>query len=157
MEKVQVKVINKSSNPLPVYETARSAGMDVKADLSNMECESDSKGKYYQLLPGQRVMIKTGIYVAIPEGYEIQVRPRSGLAIKNGIMVVNSPGTIDSDYRGECNVLLLNTDQHSSFVIRQGDRIAQFLLKRVEQLEWYEVAELNETLRGAGGFGSTGK
>lgn len=143
---IKVKVINRSSNPLPGYETAHAAGMDLRADLKEPAI----------LKPGERKLIPTGLFIEIPEGYEGQVRPRSGLAFKHGITVLNSPGTIDADYRGEIKVILINhSDQ--SFTIRNGERIAQLVLARHEQVDWVIAEELAETQRGSGGFGSTGK
>jgi dUTP pyrophosphatase len=143
---MKVAIINKSNNPLPSYETSASAGLDIRAFIEG-KCT---------LNPGERKLIKTGLFLEIPEGFEAQVRPRSGLALKNGITVLNSPGTIDADYRGEIGVILIN---HSSeiFEINSGDRIAQLVFAKVEQAVWYETESLNETERGAGGFGSTGK
>lgn len=143
---IKVKVINRSSNPLPGYETAHAAGMDLRADLKEPVV----------LNPGERKLIPTGLLIEIPEGYEGQVRPRSGLAFKHGITVLNSPGTIDADYRGEVKVILINhSDQ--PFTIQNGERIAQLVLARHEQIEWVLTEELAETQRGSGGFGSTGK
>ena len=143
---MKVSIINKSNNSLPSYETSASAGLDIRAFIKE-KCTLNS---------GERKLIKTGLFLEIPEGYEAQVRPRSGLALKNGITVLNSPGTIDSDYRGEIGVILIN---HSSeiFEINSGDRIAQLVFAKVEQADWYETKSLNETERGEGGFGSTGK
>ena len=143
---MKVAIINKSNNPLPSYETSASAGLDIRAFIEE-KCT---------LIPGERKLIKTGLFLEIPEGYEAQVRPRSGLALKNGITVLNSPGTIDADYRGEIGVILIN---HSAeiFEINSGDRIAQLVFAKVEQAVWYETESLNETERGEGGFGSTGK
>ncbi len=143
---IKVKVINRSGNPLPGYETAHAAGMDLRADLKEPVV----------LNPGERKLIPTGLLIEIPEGYEGQVRPRSGLAFKHGITVLNSPGTIDADYRGEVKVILINhSDQ--PFTIQNGERIAQLVLARHEQIEWVLTEELAETQRGSGGFGSTGK
>lgn len=142
---VKVKVINKSDNPLPVYKTPGSAGLDVH---SNDEIV---------VQPNDRILVKTGLFMAIPEGYEIQVRPRSGIGYKEGVTVINSPGTIDSDYREEVGVILINHG-HLPFFIHKGDRIAQFVLAKVEQLEWDEVTThyaLGTTERD-GGIGSTG-
>lgn len=148
-KKVKVKVVNKSklSLPLPQYETSGAAGMDVRADLTS------TSG--YNLGPGESVSVPTGLYVEIPPGYEIQVRPRSGLAFKHQITVLNSPGTIDSDYRGEIKVILIN---HSTqyFMIEPGMRIGQLVLNKYEQLDWAEDEDLSNTERGSGGFGSTG-
>lgn len=142
---MQVKVINRSSNPLPAYSTLLSAGMDVRAELS----ESITLG------PMQRVIVPTGLYFEIPAGYEIQVRPRSGLAAKHGITVLNSPGTIDADYRGELKVILVNLSSEP-FVIESGERIAQIVLAAHAHIEWEETSELSDSERGEGGFGSTG-
>ena len=142
---MQVKVINKSKHPLPQYETIASAGMDVRANV----VESIT------LAPLERTLVKTGLFVEIPIGYEIQVRPRSGLAFKKGITVLNSPGTIDADYRGEIGVLLVNLSSES-FVIEDGERIAQLVLASHEQARWQEVQILEDSDRGQGGFGSTG-
>jgi dUTP pyrophosphatase len=143
---MKVAIINKSNNALPSYETSASAGLDIRAFMEEK----------LTLSPGERKLIKTGLFLEIPEGYEAQVRPRSGLALKNGITVLNSPGTIDADYRGEIGVILIN---HSSenFEINSGDRIAQLVFAKVEQAVWFETESLNETERGEGGFGSTGK
>lgn len=146
---VDVKVYNSSSNNLPAYETIGSAGMDVRAMLADSVV----------LKPGERVIIPTGLYVEIPVGYEIQVRPRSGLAFKKGVTVLNTPGTIDSDYRNQIGVILINLDAED-FTIEPGDRIAQLVLNQVPQINWVSVnsvEELSSTDRGLGGFGSTGK
>ena len=143
---MKVQVINKSKHPLPKYATSLSAGMDLRANLESP----------IVLKPLQRCLVPTGIYMALPEGYEAQVRPRSGLAIKKGISVLNSPGTIDADYRGEVCVILVNLSTED-FVIEDGERIAQMVIARHEQAEWQEVDVLDETERGAGGFGHTGK
>lgn len=140
---MKVKVINKSENKLPKYETSGSAGMDVRSN------------KDYTLKPERRTVIQTGLYFEIPEGYEIQVRPRSGLAVKYGITVLNAPGTIDADYRGELGVILYNSGQ-SEFEIKKGDRVAQLVLAPVTRLEFEESTDLSDTERGAGGYGSTG-
>lgn len=144
---MKVKVVNKSNNALPAYETKNSAGMDLRAYLPEGPVT---------LQPMQRALIPTGLYLEIPEGYEGQVRPRSGLAIKFGITVLNTPGTIDADYRGELKQILINLSDQP-FVINNGDRIAQIIFARCEQAEMVEVEELSETERGAGGFGHTGK
>ena len=144
---MKVKVVNKSNNALPAYETKNSAGMDLRAYLPDGPVT---------LQPMQRVLIPTGLYIEIPEGYEGQVRPRSGLAFKHGITVLNTPGTIDADYRGELKQILINLS-NEPFVINNGDRIAQIVFARCEQAEMVEVDELSETERGAGGFGHTGK
>jgi len=133
---------------LPAYETSGSAGMDVRAAVP--------EGEPITLKPGERAMVPTGLSVAIPEGYEIQVRPRSGLAAKHGLTCLNTPGTIDSDYRGEIKVILINLGA-DAFVINRGERIAQLVLAPVTRLAWSEVDALDETARGAGGFGSTGR
>ena len=142
---MRVKVINRSKHPLPQYETIASAGMDVRANIDQA----------ITLAPLERSLVKTGLFVEIPIGYEIQVRPRSGLAFKKGITVLNSPGTIDADYRGEIGVLLVNLSS-KSFVIEDGDRIAQLVLASHEQASWQEVEILEDSDRGQGGFGSTG-
>lgn len=142
---MEIKIINRSPYPLPSYATALSAGVDLKAFLEEP----------LTLSPLQRAMVPTGLYIALPEGYEAQVRPRSGLAAKHGITVLNTPGTIDADYRGEIRVILVNLSEEP-FVIRPGERIAQMVIARHERAEWIETDELDETVRGAGGFGSTG-
>lgn len=144
---MKVKVVNKSNNPMPAYETKSSAGMDLRAFLPDGPIT---------LQPMQRAIIPTGLYIEIPEGYEGQIRPRSGLAIKFGITVLNTPGTIDADYRGELKEILINLSDQP-FVINNGDRIAQIVFARCEQAEMVEVETLSETERGAGGFGHTGK
>ena len=141
-----IKVINKSHHPLPQYETPLSAGLDLKAFLPDGPIV---------LKPMERTMVKTGLYIELPEGHEAQVRPRSGLALKKGITVLNSPGTIDADYRGEICVILINLSAED-FVINDGERIAQMVVARHERAEWQEAIELSETERGAGGFGHTG-
>lgn len=146
---MKVKIINKSGFELPKYETLGSAGMDVKA-------VAKQEDYIFTLLPGQRVLIPTGLFMQIPFGYEIQVRPRSGMAIKQGITVLNSPGTIDSDYRGEVGIILINNSK-DTVTIAHGDRIAQIVLAKYERADWDEVEELDPTDRGTGGFGSTGK
>ena len=142
---MQVKIVNKSSNPSPAYATSLSAGMDIRANLQEP----------LTLNPLQRILIPTGLYIALPEGYECQARPRSGLAVKHGVTVLNSPGTIDADYRGELKVLLVNLSD-TPFVIEPGERIAQLVVAKHEHVEWSEVEVLDETERGEGGFGSTG-
>ena len=146
---MKLKVINKSSFDLPKYETENSAGMDLRACFSNGE-----NGEIIER--GERLLIKTGIFLEVPKGYEVQIRPRSGLAFKFGVTVVNSPGTIDADYRGEIGVILINHGE-VPFIVNHGDRIAQMVLAKHEQAEWEEVDSLEETKRGEGGFGSTGK
>jgi dUTP pyrophosphatase len=142
---MQIKVINTSQHPLPAYETTASAGVDLRANLTDVII----------LKPLGRTLVKTGVFIEIPEGYEAQVRPRSGLALKKGITVLNSPGTIDADYRGEIGVILINLS-NEDFVIENGERIAQLVFSSVEQAQWIEVETLSETHRGEGGFGSTG-
>jgi dUTP pyrophosphatase len=142
----EVKIVNRSGNPLPQYATEGSAGMDLRAHLAAETV----------LTPLQRVLVPTGLFIELPRGYEAQVRPRSGLAVKQGITCLNTPGTIDSDYRGEIKVLLINLSGEDQ-VIHPGDRIAQLVLNKVEQIKWHEVAALTETARNDGGFGSTGK
>ncbi len=143
---MEVKVINRSKHELPKYETAQSAGLDVRANLEEA----------ITLQPMERVLVKTGLFIELPEGFECQVRPRSGLAFKHGITVLNAPGTIDADYRGEIGVLLINLSNHP-FVIEDGERVAQLVFATYKQIEWTNTSELNETERGEGGFGSTGK
>jgi len=143
---VTIQVINRSRHALPAYETAQSAGMDLRANLDGP----------ITLEPLGRALIPTGIYMALPPGYEAQVRPRSGLAAKQGITVLNSPGTIDADYRGEIKVILVNLSNETVYV-NDGDRVAQMVIARYEQAEWAITTELSDTERGAGGFGSTGK
>lgn len=142
---MQVKIINQSQHPLPNYETIASAGMDLRANLTES----------ITLKPLERKLVKTGLFIELPIGFEAQVRPRSGLAFKKGITVLNSPGTVDADYRGEIGVILVNLS-NEDFVIENGERIAQLVIAKHERAEWIEVEELNETSRGAGGFGSTG-
>lgn len=143
---MKVRIVNRSRNALPLYQTPLSAGMDVRANLEQS----------VTLAPLGRAMIPTGLYVELPEGYEMQVRPRSGLAAKHGITVLNSPGTIDADYRGEIRIILVNLSGEA-FTIEPGERIAQLVVARHEQVEWEPVEELGTTERGAGGFGSTGR
>lgn len=143
---MNVRIINKSKHPLPAYATALSAGMDLRANLD----------KPIVLKPLERCLVPTGLYIALPEGYEAQVRPRSGMAIKKGIGVLNSPGTIDADYRGEICVILVNLSA-DEFVVEDGERIAQMVIARHEQVTWDEVEVLDSTERGEGGFGHTGK
>ena len=142
---MNVKIINKSQHELPAYETGSSAGMDLRANIS----------EHVTLQPLARAIIKTGLFIELPVGYEAQVRPRSGLAAKKGITVLNSPGTIDADYRGEIGVILVNLS-NEEFTIQNGERIAQMVISRHEHITWKEVDVLEETSRGAGGFGSTG-
>lgn len=143
---MKVKIINKSKHLLPAYETALSAGMDLRANLEQSII----------INPHERALIPTGLFIALPQGYEAQIRPRSGLAAKHGITVLNSPGTIDADYRGEIKVLLINhSDQ--AFEIKDSERIAQMVIAQYTQVEWEQVEELDSTERGEGGFGHTGK
>lgn len=143
---VKIKVINKSDNELPSYESAAAAGMDLRAVLDAPVI----------LEPMERKLIPTGLFIELPVGYEAQIRPRSGLAYKHGITVLNTPGTIDADYRGEVKVLLVNLSTQS-FTVNHGERIAQMVVAMHSQAQWVEVSELGDTQRGAGGFGSTGK
>ena len=140
-----IKIINKSNHPLPSYETIASAGMDIRANVA----ESST------LKPLQRAIIKTGLFIELPLGFEAQVRPRSGLAAKKGITVLNSPGTIDADYRGEIGVILVNLS-NEDFIIENGERIAQLVIAKHERAVFEEVSKLSDTVRGEGGFGSTG-
>ncbi len=142
---MQIKIINKSQHKLPNYETLASAGMDLRANITEP----------ITLKSLERAIVKTGLFIELPIGYEAQVRPRSGLAAKNGITVLNSPGTVDADYRGEIGVILVNLS-NQDFVIQNGERIAQLIIAKHERADWIEVPELSETLRGEGGFGSTG-
>jgi dUTP pyrophosphatase len=142
---MQVKIKNTSQHELPKYETSASAGVDLRANLETA----------ITLKPLERVLVKTGLFLEIPEGFEAQVRPRSGLALKKGITVLNSPGTVDADYRGEVGVILINLS-NEEFVIENGERIAQLVFAKVEQADWVNVEILSETARGEGGFGSTG-
>jgi dUTP pyrophosphatase len=146
MPPVQIKIVNTSVNPLPNYATAGSSGMDIRASLDAP----------ITLKPLERALLPTGLFIEIPIGYEAQVRPRSGLAIKQGITCLNSPGTIDSDYRGEVKIILINLSSEEQ-VISPGDRIAQMIIQKVEKAEFVQVEILNETGRAAGGFGHTGK
>ncbi len=143
---MKVKIVNRSPYPAPQYATEMSAGMDLKADIREP----------IVLKPLERSMIPTGLFIALPNGFEAQVRPRSGLAAKHGITVLNTPGTIDADYRGEIKVILVNLSGEP-FTVNPGERIAQMVVARHEQVQWVEVAELDDTERGDGGFGSTGK
>lgn len=142
---MKVQIINKSKHDLPQYATPLSAGMDLRANLDAP----------VTLKPLQRCLIPTGLYIALPDGYEVQIRPRSGLALKKGITLLNTPGTIDADYRGEIGVILVNLSAED-FVVEDGERIAQMVIARYEKAEWTEVEILDETERGAGGFGHTG-
>lgn len=143
---MKIKIVNKSSHPLPEYATALAAGMDLRANLEQP----------IVLKPLERTLVPTGIYLQLPEGYEAQIRPRSGLAIKHGIGIVNSPGTIDADYRGEIRVILVNLS-NEDFTIQDGERVCQMVIARHARVEWENVESLDETQRGAGGFGHTGK
>ena len=142
---MKVKIVNKSHHPLPYYATVSSAGMDLRACLMEP----------VELRPLERKLIPTGLYMALPEGYEAQIRPRSGLAIKHGITVLNTPGTIDADYRGEIGVILVNLSS-TPFIINDGERICQMVITSCEQAEWQPEESLDDTQRGAGGFGHTG-
>lgn len=142
---VKVSIINRSHHALPSYSTLLSAGMDIRANLDEAII----------LQPGERRLIPTGLFIALPEGYEAQIRPRSGLAIKHGITVLNSPGTIDADYRGEVGIILINHSD-KAFVIEDGERVGQMVVARYSRVEWQETDSLDETERGAGGFGHTG-
>ena len=143
---MNIRIINRSHHPLPAYATALSAGMDLRANLDTP----------ITLRPLERCLVPTGLFIALPQGYEAQVRPRSGLALKKGITVLNTPGTIDADYRGEIGVILVNLS-NEDFVINDGERIAQMVVARHETVEWEAVETLDKTERGAGGFGHTGK
>jgi dUTP pyrophosphatase len=146
MPAISIKIVNRSANELPSYATTGSSGMDIRANLAEP----------LLIDPLQRLLVPTGLFIEIPTGYEAQVRPRSGLAIKQGITCLNTPGTIDADYRGEIKIILINlsSEQH---VIQPGDRIAQMIIQKIEKAEWVAVEMLNETERNAGGFGHTGK
>jgi dUTP pyrophosphatase len=141
----KIRIVNKSNNELPKYGTEHSAGMDLRAHLSDE----------ITLKPLERALIPTGLYIELPEGYEAQIRPRSGLAVKHGISIVNSPGTIDADYRGEIKVILINLS-NDDFVVKNGERICQMVIQKYEKAELIEVETLNDTERGEGGFGHTG-
>ena len=143
---MKIRIVNKSQHPLPEYTTIASAGLDLRANVSES----------VMLEPGEWKLIPTGLYIELPMGYEAQVRPRSGLAYKHGITVLNSPGTIDADYRGDVGVILINHSK-SAFEIKSGERVAQLVIAKHEQAEWQLVEELGNSDRGAGGFGSTGK
>jgi dUTP pyrophosphatase len=146
MPQIQVKIINRSSNPLPDYATVGSSGMDIRASLESS----------LSIKPLERVLVPTGISIELPQGYEAQVRPRSGLAIRQGITCLNTPGTIDSDYRGEIKIILINLSQEDQ-VINPGDRIAQMVVQKCEQVVWKEVEDIEATERNTGGFGHTGR
>jgi dUTP pyrophosphatase len=143
---IKVKIVNKSHHALPSYATAGSSGLDIKAFIPNP----------ISILPLQRLLVPTGLFVEIPNDFEIQIRPRSGLAVKQGITCLNTPGTIDADYRGEIKVILINLSNEPQIIL-DGDRIAQMVLQQVEKVNWEEVMELTDTARGEGGFGHTGK
>lgn len=143
---MKVKIVNKSQNSLPLYSTTQSAGMDLRADLAEP----------LVLRPLERMLIPTGLFIQLPDGYEAQVRPRSGLAINKGVTILNSPGTIDADYRGEIKIILINLSQED-FIINNGERIAQMVISSYKQVEWDKVEILDESERGEGGFGHTGK
>jgi dUTP pyrophosphatase len=143
---MQVKVINQSKHPLPAYQTVLSAGLDLRANLEEPVV----------FKPLERKLIGTGLFIELPAGYEAQIRPRSGLAYKHGISVLNSPGTIDADYRGEIKVLLVNLS-NETFTVNDGDRIAQMVVAKHEQIQWEEALDLSQTERGSGGYGSTGR
>ena len=142
---MKIKIVNSSRNPLPDYSTPSAAGMDLRANLD----------RPVTLKPMERKLIPTGLYIELPEGFEAQIRPRSGLALKKGISVLNSPGTIDADYRGEVGIILVNLSEEE-FVIEHGERICQMVINRVETINWNQVESLEESERGAGGFGHTG-
>jgi dUTP pyrophosphatase len=143
---MKVKIVNKSQNNLPFYSTMQSAGMDLRADLAEP----------LVLKPMERKLIPTGLFIQLPDGYEAQIRPRSGLAINKGVTVLNSPGTIDADYRGEIKIILINLSQED-FIVNQGERIAQMIISSYKQIVWEEVIQLDDSERGEGGFGHTGK
>ncbi len=143
---MNIRIVNKSNHSLPAYETIASAGMDLRANLSET----------LYIKPLERILVPTGIFIELPVGYEAQVRPRSGLAYKKGVGVVNSPGTIDADYRGEIKVILINFSK-GTLELEDGERVAQMVIAKHERAQWVEVEELDKTERGAGGFGSTGK
>ena len=143
---MKVRIVNKSKHNLPSYSTVFSAGMDLRADLDKPRI----------LKPGERDLVPTGLFVELPRGYEAQIRPRSGLAIKKGVTVLNTPGTIDSDYRGEIGIIMINLSDED-FIINDGERICQMIIARHETIEWEETDLLNETARGDGGFGHTGQ
>ena len=143
---IKIEIINRSKNDLPQYETPQSAGVDLRADIEDETI----------LQPLERMLIGTGLYIALPLGFEAQIRPRSGMAYKHGLTVLNSPGTIDADYRGEIKILMVNIS-NEAYTIKPAERIAQMVIAQHEQAEWAQVEVLNETVRGVGGFGSTGK
>ncbi|MBK6383098.1 MAG: dUTP diphosphatase [Chitinophagaceae bacterium] len=143
---MEIKIINHSANPLPEYATEGSSGMDIRASIPAAQT----------IQPFERVLIPSGLFIELPEGYEAQIRPRSGLALKQGITCLNTPGTIDADYRGEIKIILINLSQQEQ-IIQPGDRIAQMIIQRVEKAKWKQVEELEVTSRNAGGFGHTGQ
>ena len=143
---MKIKIVNQSRYPLPSYSTLLSAGMDLRAHLDHPVI----------LAPGERILVPTGLYISLPQGFEAQIRPRSGLALKKGITILNAPGTIDADYRGEIGIIMANLSQEV-FVINDGERIAQMVVARHETVEWELCDSLDETVRGAGGFGHTGQ
>lgn len=143
---MKIKVINQSKHPLPAYQTTLAAGLDLRANLEEP----------VTLAPLERKLIGTGLYIALPEGFEAQIRPRSGLAFKHGLTVLNTPGTVDADYRGEVKVLLVNLS-NETFVVNDGERVAQMVIAKHETIDWEEVELLEDTERGSGGYGSTGK
>lgn len=146
MDRIKVKIINKSNNPLPSYSTFEAAGMDVRAFLPDGSVT---------LRPGQRALIPTGLYIQLPQGYECQIRPRSGLALNHGISIANTPGTVDADYRGEIGIILINLGQ-DDFTVNDGERICQMVIKQYSHVEWTQVNELDHTKREDGAFGHTG-
>jgi dUTP pyrophosphatase len=143
---MKINIVNKSKHDLPKYETDHSAGMDLRANI----------GKDINLKPFERILVPTGLFIELPKGYEAQIRPRSGLALKKGITVLNTPGTIDADYRGEIGIILINLS-NENYVIKDGERICQMIISKYESVSWEKVIELNNSERGTGGFGHTGK
>jgi len=146
MTQIEVKVVNNSNNPLPEYSTEQSAGMDLRANSSSP----------ITIHPQERVLISTGLHISLPEGYEAMVRPRSGLALKHGVTVLNTPGCVDADFRGEIGVILINLDTTTPFIVNPGDRIAQLIINKIERVSWIPVEVLDTTERSSGGFGHTG-
>lgn len=146
MTQIEVKVVNNSNNPLPEYSTEQSAGMDLRANISSP----------ITIHPQERVLISTGLHISLPEGYEAMVRPRSGLALKHGVTVLNTPGCVDADFRGDIGVILINLDTTTPFIVNPGDRIAQLIINKVERVSWIPVEVLDTTERSSGGFGHTG-
>ena len=143
---MKIRIVNQSRHPLPSYSTLLSAGMDLRAHLNEP----------ITLAPGARILVPTGLYISLPQGYEAQIRPRSGLALKKGITLLNTPGTIDADYRGEIGMIVINLSQED-FIINDGERIAQMVVAKHETVQWEPCDSLDETIRGAGGFGHTGQ